>query len=95
MQPATIRRGYPLNNPGERRSQTAYKPVLRGSATPAAPVFLRGIPAGRPAVAHGAPRHDYHRHESSKSIWGSTVRASEPCAQILLDAATPSTLNQK
>ncbi|MBM4460816.1 MAG: hypothetical protein FJ011_24165 [Chloroflexi bacterium] len=27
-------RTYPLNNPGKRRSQTAYEPAFRGSATP-------------------------------------------------------------
>jgi len=27
-------RPYPLNNPGKRRSQTAYEPAFRGSATP-------------------------------------------------------------
>ena len=30
---------YLLNNPGERRSQTAYELALRGSVTPGAPTY--------------------------------------------------------
>jgi len=38
---AQVIASYPLNNPGKRRSQTAYEPAFRGSATPVGPHLLK------------------------------------------------------
>jgi len=42
--------GYPLNNPGKRRSQTAYEPAFRGSATPVGPHLLKRYVHGKRAI---------------------------------------------